>query len=315
MPRDRHTQVQSGCFSKASRATGAKPSSTAVTRTRAARPPAACRPGARLPNCRYPAPHRRSSAATRRASSRSGVTRAAVRPSSFSVSRSARATDQRLLWGLAQSARVTCSSDDAGGQRPRLGGLRRPHQFGDQQMPRRAAAAGPVGDIGALAIQSRQAARAGRIADAIGSSSFQLSLSISRSRPGNTTAPCGSRAMAASRSRVAGCEPVEPAAITGVAGGTFTPARPPGRGSPGCAVRCASIWPRSASTFGQASPTMARNLSVRCQWLAKLPSTRPFELAERHALDGKLVEQPPELARELQRLRRRLGDGMALGRW
>ena len=35
---------------------------------------------------------RLSSAATRRASSRSGVTSAAVRPSSFSVSRSARAT-------------------------------------------------------------------------------------------------------------------------------------------------------------------------------------------------------------------------------
>ncbi len=37
-----------------------------------------------------------------------------------------------------------------------------------------------------------------------------------------------------------------------------------------------------------------------------------FELAERHALDGQLVEQPAELARELERLRRRLGDGMAL---
>ena len=35
------------------------------------------------------------------------------------------------------------------------------------------------------------------------------------SRPGSTTAPCGSRAMVASSFAVAGIEPVEPAAITG----------------------------------------------------------------------------------------------------
>ena len=97
---------------------------------------------------------------------------------------------------------------------------------------------------------------------------------MSRSRPGNTTAPCGSWAMAASRSRVAGCEPVEPAAITGVAGGC---SRQRAAWARIARVRrsMASIWPRSASTLGQASPTMARKVSVRCQWLAKLPSTRP----------------------------------------
>ncbi len=35
------------------------------------------------------------------------------------------------------------------------------------------------------------------------------------SRPGSTTAPCGSLAMVASSLAVAGIEPVEPAAITG----------------------------------------------------------------------------------------------------
>ena len=59
---------------------------------------------------------RRSSAVTRRARSRSGVTRAAVRPASFSVSRKASATTSASWWGVAQSARVTCSSADKGGR-------------------------------------------------------------------------------------------------------------------------------------------------------------------------------------------------------
>ncbi len=37
-----------------------------------------------------------------------------------------------------------------------------------------------------------------------------------------------------------------------------------------------------------------------------------LELAERHAFDGQLIEQSAKLTRELQRLRRRLGDRMAL---
>ena len=44
---------------------------------------------------------------------------------------------------------------------------------------------------------------------------FHASSSRSVSRPGSTTAPCGSVAMAASSFAVAGIEPVEPAAITG----------------------------------------------------------------------------------------------------
>ena len=45
--------------------------------------------------------------------------------------------------------------------------------------------------------------------------SLHDSSSRSVSRPGSTTAPCGSRAMVAISSAVAGIEPVEPAAITG----------------------------------------------------------------------------------------------------
>ncbi len=46
----------------------------------------------------------------------------------------------------------------------------------------------------------------------------KLSSSRARSRPGSTTAPFGSRAMAASRAAVAGIEPVEPAATMGAGG-------------------------------------------------------------------------------------------------
>ena len=84
-------RVQSGCFSKASKATGAKPSSTAVTSARSSAAGGVSASGAPAESS-ISTFQRLSSAATRRASSRSGVTRAAVRPSSFSVSRSARAT-------------------------------------------------------------------------------------------------------------------------------------------------------------------------------------------------------------------------------
>ena len=52
----------------------------------------------------------------------------------------------------------------------------------------------------------------------------------------------------------------------------------------------------------QRAPPMAREVAV----------DQPLELRERDAFDGQLVEQAAEFARELQRLRRRLRDGMAL---
>ena len=82
------------------------------------------------------------------------------------------------------------------------------------------------------------------------------------SRPGSTTAPCGSLAMVASSSAVAGIEPVEPAAITGpsAAGqargfGLDQQVAPLGR------LDRAALGANS----GQASRAILRKSSVSCQ--------------------------------------------------
>ncbi len=91
----------------------------------------------------------------------------------------------------------------------------------------------------------------------------QEASSRSVSRPGSTTAPCGSLAMVAISSAVAGIEPVEPAAITG-------PSRLAASRFASAAISrsrraAGSILPRSASIAGQASRAILRNRSVSCQ--------------------------------------------------
>ena len=44
----------------------------------------------------------------------------------------------------------------------------------------------------------------------------------------------------------------------------------------------------------------------------ELALDQAFEAIKRDTVDGELVEQPAEFARQLERLRRRLGDGLAL---
>ena len=108
---------------------------------------------------------RRNSAATRRASSRSGVTSAAVAPGVFQIAPQQQRDRRRLvLRAGAVGARHVLERRDRW-LRPQLGGLGRPHQLGDQEMPRRARAARPIKDVGALAAQRLPGARAGRIAD------------------------------------------------------------------------------------------------------------------------------------------------------
>ena len=99
------------------------------------------------------------------------------------------------------------------------------------------------------------------------------SASSSVSRPGSTTAPCGSLAMVAISSAVAGIEPVEPAAITG----------------PSAWRRAAPLRPRSARRAapparwrrarrglpGQASRAIFRNSSVSCQYRSSSSGTSP----------------------------------------
>ena len=272
---------------------------------RAARWPAACRPAAGRPNRRC----RCSSAAARRRRGAPGRGRA-------SPGRRCARRLQRLAQRQRDHQRLLVRRGAVGaGHVVERGGARARCQASvvsagrissaiSCRRARIARCAGPVGHLVARRGRARAAARAGRIADGWDRASSQLSSSISRSRPGSTTAPCGRPAITASSSRVAGCEPVEPAAITGVAGGRSRQRAAWARIE---RVRrsSASIWPRSARIFGQCSPTMARNFSVRRQWLAKLPSTSAFEPVERHAVDRELVEQAGQLARELQRLRRR----------
>ena len=283
--------VHSGCFSRASRATGAKPASTAATsaRSSAAGGVSASGCAGRIVDVDVPAPQLGGDAAREVAVGRDqGGGAACVCP----APRAAPGRSTSASWcGVAQSARVTCSSDggDRAAARRRWS---RPaasaRRSADARADRRRAR--PVGDVAALAAERRQQLAQAELRMRSGRACLQLSSSISRSRPGSTTAPCGRPAMTASSSRVAGCEPVEPAAITGVAGGR---SRQRAAWARIAWVRrsMASIWPRSARICGQCSPTMARNFSVRCQWLAKLPSTSAFELVERHAVDGELVEQ------------------------
>ena len=106
--------VHSGCLSRASSSTGAKPESTAAI--------SACRSAAdRVSASEVPAEssmsicQRLSSAVTRRASSRSGVTSAAVRAGVSRTLRRASATTSASWCCVAQSARVTCSSEAGSG--------------------------------------------------------------------------------------------------------------------------------------------------------------------------------------------------------
>ena len=87
--------------------------------------------------------------------------------------------------------------------------------------------------------------------------------SRSVSSPGSTTAPCGSLAMVAISSAVAGIEPVEPAAITGPS--RFAASRFASAAISRSRRAAGSILPRSASSAGQASRAIWRNRSVNCQ--------------------------------------------------
>ena len=91
-----------------------------------------------------------------------------------------------------------------------------------------------------------------------------------------------------------------------------------------CAPACGLVANgQRASLDGVDPPTFGQKLRPgltddREKTQRALPMTRevafdqPFELIERHAFDGEFVEQQAKLTRELQRLRRRLCDGMSL---
>ena len=177
-------------------------------------------------------------------------------------------------------------------------------------MPRRTAAARPVGDVAAFAIQRcqkfAQAELRVRLVELFPARLVHVAVEARQDDRALRQLGDGGQQVARGRLR------------TGRAGGDhrrggrlFAPARRLGTdclGAPFDGVDLAALgqhlWPGLADDgeeFQRALP-MAGEIAL----------DQAFELAERHALDGQLVEQAAELARKLQRLRRRLGDGMAL---
>ena len=100
----------------------------------------------------------------------------------------------------------------------------------------------------------------------------QASSSRSVSRPGSTTAPCGSLATASRNFAVDGIDPVEPAAITGPSDGFV-------RRSASASIKrsrraAGSILLVSARKAGQKSRAIFRKSSVCCQYLSNWSGTR-----------------------------------------
>ncbi len=263
----------SGCLSSASSVTGGRPSIAASAASRA-NTPAGVSASASPPESSTVMLQRASAASTRRASARSGVTSAAVLPSSSIASRSAMAIASASSSGCAASIEDTvssappaCAENPTSATRSRQRSLRR-----RGGTPRRRAARGR-GCWAAQAAPRRRArsrcaraAPAGRTADGRERRGLrrrprswsQDGSSSSVSRPGSTTAPCGSLAMVAISSAVAGIEPVEPAAITG-------PSLWTARRRASAAIRrsrraAGSIVPRSARMAGHASRAILQEL-------------------------------------------------------
>ncbi len=212
-------------------------------------------------------PQRRSSAATRRASRRSGVIRAAVCASSSKISRIIIAMDKASCWGpgafrtripanafSSMSGRKT-SAAVAGGRSAAFRTATRPVSFLPSPAQTRTSA------ISTFIRRSRLVIP---YCEWPGPSASRLFTSRDLSSPGNTTDPPGRPATQANRSAVAGMLPVDPAAITGPAGGFACH-------SAICASisrlrrSAGSIQPCSSRMAGQFSVTIFRNSSVSCQ--------------------------------------------------
>ena len=181
---------------------------------------------------------RASSAATRRAIVRSGVTTAIVAAPSSSASRMAIAMPTASSCSLRATRSVDpgeCDRDRSGRRLrgpeggPSLGRLGRAQRLREELRPHRRrgvprARAGPRPRARCRARRpAASGANCGCPKAAAGTApaspiAAQPASSSCWSRPGSTTAPFGSRAIALSSSAVAGIEPVEPAAMIGAVG-------------------------------------------------------------------------------------------------
>ena len=134
----------------------------------------------------------------------------------------------------------------------------------------------------------------------------QVASSRSVSRPGSTSAPCGSFAMVASSSAVAGIEPVEPAAITGP-----DVVREPRR--LGRDQRVAALGRLHAALLGEDSAASCvrmnfRKSSVSSQYLSNSSGTRSSSRLPAHLTRRHVVHQPRQILRQRERGGRIVGD-------
>ena len=178
-------------------------------------------------------PKRPSSDATRRASCRSGVTSAAVALGSRIASRSAQAIARASACSFAACSTPT-PSKAVSGKLARRRAQRAVRSAGASaaatQRARATSGAAGAAPSGSTASGATPIARTSLcmpncgwpitgVASPGACSSARVPASIAVSYPGRTTAPCGSLATVAISSAVAGIVPVEPATITGPAGG------------------------------------------------------------------------------------------------
>ena len=228
-------KAASGCFSERQQRLRRRRRRAPSPRPAAPARRAACCASGRPAESSTSIPQRCSSTATRRASARSGVTSAAVRPG-VSIALAQENCDRERLLALVRGLDDRRHAGKRRGllARPQSGGrslqrsvvLGRAHRLGDETARARRAppARSPSGSTSlARHAELLRGAASGRIADGrrrpararSARSPSQPSASRLWSRPGSTTAPFGRRAIAASSAAVAGTEPVEPAAITG----------------------------------------------------------------------------------------------------
>ncbi len=279
----------SGCFSSARMPTGS-PGRKAVSSKRRSSVAGAVRASGSPPESSARMPKRSSSADTRRARLRSLVTSAAVLSPGAMARRKAIAIATASSRSFAASTSVTCSSASAtpaSGKEPRpaihasVVSAGRSASLTNRERKASGCDGLPISTISARRSPNLRSSLARPNcgwpstdgSGAVSAITDHVSSSISRSRPGSTTAPFGNRAITDSNSAVAGTEPVEPAAMTGPFNGT-------------CFRRAASAWinalrcvaglerSRSFRSSGHAAVTISRKSSVTCHQLARSPETR-----------------------------------------
>ena len=174
---------------------------------------------------------RPSAAATRRARARSGVMRAAVAAGVSIASRKTTAIASASSSALAASITAMFAMPvEISRSSPRRSRSRQRCVAAAGRMISDTSASRPCAGASAVTSSRRTPRRASNacmancgcpIAGAASAAPpimVQASSSRCVSSPGSTTAPCGRRAMVASKAAVAGIEPVDPAAITGWSG-------------------------------------------------------------------------------------------------